>query len=159
MNIEMASGRKVERVEEGDLLQGIDSLNDSNNFLILSGNSDYIQCAYSDGAFVAEYQDESGHYSSGDVLDNQKVKEVFAAYLAGNPVWKSMISWDMEEGASQGSAASNSPDGSGEKNVMDDLSAGNLLNMVKNQVKREVNREVSRRSSGLIRRIIRKFLG
>ena len=57
MNIETAAGENFQNVTLNQVQGTIESLNSGNDFMILSVDDDYIQCAISGETFIVEYQD------------------------------------------------------------------------------------------------------
>ena len=160
MKIETAGGFRKEGVSKEELVSKLGELNGDNDFLILSDQNLYIQCALSGEGFTAEYQDTEGHFSSDSELSADTIEKMFSLYLAGDDTWKGLTGWTPNEDSPQdgeGAPAGSSRGISGER--MGDLTPGSILSSVKKQVEREVSRSISRKTSGLIGRIIRKFLG
>ena len=159
MTIETASGHNLQNVTEEQLKDSLSGLNSDNDFLILSGEEDYIQCAYSETGFIAEYQDASGHYGSGPGLSIGIIEKIFVSYLTGSEEWKTLTAWTVDEIPETGSAS----DQNGQKPfnlkgaIKGDLSPDKLFGAVKNQIAREAGREVTRKTSKLVGKMIRKI--
>ena len=159
MKIETASGFQKDEIDQEELLSNLRGMDRGNDYLILTDRDDYIQCALSDGGFLAEYQDGSGHYSSDDTLNSEMIEKIFTSYLAGDGEWKTLTTWSPEEAPSVESVKAGAETGRTVEGLMSDLTPGNILHSVKKQVEREVGRSVSRKTSGIIGKVIRKFLG
>ena len=157
MKIETARGFLKDGVSRDELITKLKELNEDNDFLILSDHDWYIQCALSGSGFIAEYQDENGHFSSDSEINADTIEKIFSSYLSGEDSWKELTGWTREGDSPQTGAAGGGREITGEQ--MPNLSPGNILNSVKKQVEREVSRSISRKTSGIIGRIIRKFLG
>jgi len=60
----------------------------------------YIQAAgHEETGFVVEYQEGTleEHYQSTEKnIDIRRIIEMFQLYLAGNPAWIAMVSWEKE---------------------------------------------------------------
>ena len=159
MNIETASGHNLLNVTEEQLKDSLSGLNSDNDFLILSNGEDYIQCAYSETGFITEYQDASGHYSSGPGLSVETTEKIFTAWLAGSDEWKTLTAWTIDDIPETGSA----PERDGQKPfdlksvVKGDISPEKLFGAVKNQIAREAGREVTKKTSKLVGKMIRKI--
>ncbi len=129
------------------------------DFLILSNGEDYIQCAYSETGFIAEYQDASGHYSSGPGLSVETTERIFTAWLAGSGEWKTLTAWTIDDIPETGAA----PDSDRQKPfdlkgaIKGDISPEKLFGAVKNQIAREAGREVTKKTSKLVGKMIRKI--
>ncbi len=157
MKIETAGGFLKEGVSQQELVTKLKELNEENDFLILSDHNLYIQCALSEEGFTAEYQDTEGHFSSDSELSADAIEKMFSLYLAGDGTWKGLTGWNREGDSTQTGAAGGGEGITGDQ--MPNFSPGNILNSVKKQVEREVSRSISRKTSGMIGKIIRKFLG
>jgi hypothetical protein len=159
MNIETASGFTARNVTPQQLTVNLAGLDGGNDFLILSDGEDYLQCAWSQTGFTAEYQDASGHYSSQAGLPLETIEELFSAYLARSGGWRSLVVWESAGSGASPAADRSDEGGAGLKDALKgQLSPDNLLKSVKRQVSSEVNRAVSRKTSGIIGRLVRKIL-
>lgn len=153
MNLETADGKNFAAVTEEELLNSLSRLDPEMEFLILSDGDDYLQCAVSEGGFLAEYQDSTGHYYSRDVaIPHEAIEKLFLGYLNRDGSWKSLLQWDQadEEGE---------PESAGrQESLGDGFSPSGLIESVKKQAAREVKRAVSRKTSGALSRLIGKII-
>ncbi len=160
MKIETASGLQKNSITREELLENLNKLDESNDYLILSDGEDYIQCAYSEGSFLAEYQDSSGHFSSESGIGRETIEKLFSAYFSGDGSWKSLVSWSRDDTPAGSEGQAQAADHGGmAKGLMGDLSPEKILGSVKKQVQREVGRSISRKTNGLVSKVIKKFLG
>ena len=162
MNIETAAGENYQNVTLNQVQETIELLNSGNDFMILSVDDDYIQCAISGETFIVEYQDNSGYYRSEASLSRELIKNLFSAYFQGDDSWKTLTTWDFERDESSHSHSHSSGSGSGSESIMDslkgDLSVDKILKTVKNRAKNKIQRAVKRKSGGFANRLIDKFL-
>ena len=155
MKIETAGGFRKEGVSKEELVSKLGELNGDNDFLILSDQNLYIQCALSGEGFTAEYQDTEGHFSSDSELSADTIEKMFSLYLAGDGTWKGLTGWNPEGVSTQTGAAGGGGGITGDQ--MPNFSPGNILNSVKKQVEREVSRSISRKTSGMIGKLSGSF--
>ena len=156
MDIETASGQNVQNATEDQLKKSLAGLGGENDFLILSDGGNYIQCAGSSAGFIAEYQDESGHYSAGTSLSAGVIEEIFTSYLSRSEKWKSLANWAVDE--LPGSSPGQERPASFRDALKGEISADELFGAVKKQVSGEVGRGVSRKASGLVGKMVRKII-
>ena len=75
------------------MVECINSLDDDNFFIILKNKEDFIQAAFSDGAFVVQYKEDGKQFSAEKVLTKEETIQLFKDYYQGKDNWKTEIVW------------------------------------------------------------------
>ena len=96
-SVELANGDTFDKVSEEKVVECINSLNDDNFFIILNDKDDFIQAAFSDGNFVAEYKENGQQFAAEKVLTKEETIQLFKDYYQGKDNWKKEIIWKKTE--------------------------------------------------------------
>lgn len=92
--VETASGEIVEDPSLTKLLDMIKSLDDDNFFITLSHPDGFLQAAYSEDGFYAEYSGVNGYFGADKALTLKETLELFSNYYNNIENWKGNISWE-----------------------------------------------------------------
>lgn len=65
--LEMADGATYSHPDEGTLKSTIEKLDDENEFMILTRNDDFMQCAYSDKGYTLEYMENDVQFEAKEL--------------------------------------------------------------------------------------------
>ncbi len=96
-SVELANGDTFDKVSEEKMVECINSLNDDNFFIILNDKDDFIQAAFSDGNFVAEYKENGQQFAAEKMLTKEETIQLFKDYYQGKDNWKKEIVWKKTE--------------------------------------------------------------
>ncbi|MEE4196151.1 MAG: hypothetical protein V2I54_00775 [Bacteroidales bacterium] len=91
-SIEMANGDMFENPSDKKIIEALQSLNDDNFFMILSGKDGFIQTSTSEQGFIVQYSDEDGMFEAEEYFSLDKLEEIFIAYV-NQQNWKKMATW------------------------------------------------------------------
>ncbi len=74
------------------------SLDEDNDFAILSKGDSFVQAAVGEEGYVVEYRDDSGYYRSVESnIPYEKVVVVFIGFLNEGDSWKEITEWETAE--------------------------------------------------------------
>lgn len=91
--VEMADGTTIASASLEQVLEGIESLDEDNFFLILSHEGGFVQTAYSDGEYYVEYNEEGEQFAGTELLSLEEVTELFSLYYRGEEGWMDIVEW------------------------------------------------------------------
>jgi len=91
-SIEMANGDIFESPSDQKIEEALQSLNDDNFFMILSGKEGFIQTSTSEQGFIVQYSDEGGMFEAEEYFTFEKLVDIFIAYI-NQQDWKEMATW------------------------------------------------------------------
>ncbi len=74
------------------------SLDEDNDFAILSKGDSFVQAAIGEEGYVVEYRDDSGYFRSVEQsMSYEKVVVVFIGFLNNDDSWKEITEWETAE--------------------------------------------------------------
>ncbi|MCK4701525.1 MAG: YIP1 family protein, partial [Bacteroidales bacterium] len=86
---EMANGETVKNINPVSVTMALKSLDEDNNFAILSKGDSFVQAAVGEEGYVVEYRDDSGYFRSVEPsMSYEKVVVVFIGFLNDGDSWK-----------------------------------------------------------------------
>ena len=91
--VETADGTTIASASLEQVLEGIESLDEDNFFLILSHEGGFVQTAYSDGEYYVEYNEEGEQFAGTELLSLEDVTELFSLYYRGEEGWMDIVEW------------------------------------------------------------------
>jgi len=91
-SIEMANGDIFESPSDKTIKEALESLNDDNFFMTLSGKDGFIQTSTSEQGFIVQYSDEGGMFEAEEYFTLEKLVDIFIAYI-NQQDWKEMATW------------------------------------------------------------------
>ena len=91
-SIEMANGDMFESPSDEKIKEALESLNDDNFFMTLSGKDGFIQTSTSEQGFILQYSDEGGMFEAEEYFSLDKLEDIFIAYI-NQQDWKEMATW------------------------------------------------------------------
>lgn len=95
--IEMATGKIVKDPSTEKLQELLKTLDDDNFFITLSCNDGFLQAAYSDDGFSAEYSGPDGYFGATELLSQKEMTKLFIAYIDKVKDWKEDVIWESIE--------------------------------------------------------------
>ncbi len=95
---EMANGETVKEINPVSVTMALKSLDEDNDFAILSKGDLFVQAAVGEEGYVVEYRDNSGYYRSVESnIPYEKVVVVFIGFLNDSDSWKEITEWETAE--------------------------------------------------------------
>jgi hypothetical protein len=95
---EMANGETVKNINPVSVTMALKSLDEDNNFAILSKGDSFVQAAVGEEGYVVEYRDDSGYFRSVEPsMSYEKVVVVFIGFLNDGDSWKEITEWETAE--------------------------------------------------------------
>ncbi|MBA7529058.1 hypothetical protein ES705_21250 [subsurface metagenome] len=95
---EMANGETVKEINPVSVTMALKSLDEDNDFAILSKGDLFVQAAVGEEGYVVEYRDDSGYYRSVEPnIPYEKVVVVFIGFLNDSDSWKEITEWETAE--------------------------------------------------------------
>jgi len=95
---EMANGETVETINPVSVTIALKSLDENNDFAILSKGDSFVQAAVGEEGYVVEYRDDSGYFRSVESsVSYEKVVVVFIGFLGEDDSWKEITEWEAAE--------------------------------------------------------------
>jgi hypothetical protein len=91
---EMANGETVKKINPVSVTMALKSLDEDNNFAVLSKGDFFIQTALEENGYVVEYNDDSGYYRSVQSVPYKKVVTMFIGFLNEETSWKEVVEWE-----------------------------------------------------------------
>jgi len=91
-SIEMANGDMFESPSDEKIKEALESLNDDNFFMTLSGKDGFIQTSTSEQGFILQYSDEGGMFEAEEYFSLDKLEDIFIVYI-NQQDWKEMATW------------------------------------------------------------------
>jgi len=92
---EMADGTEGLIMPEESMKVLVSTLNTDNDFIIINSVGGFVQAAINDdGTFTVEYKDETGHFSSTEMLDQSTTAEIFTKYIHKDETYKDVCEWE-----------------------------------------------------------------
>lgn len=97
MNIETADGTQVKNAKLEKALSLFDKLDKDNFYIILNRTkTDFMQFAYSDKGYVAEYKENGEKYEASKVLSKSEAVNLIKSYYRNDKKWKKNIQWQKQ---------------------------------------------------------------
>jgi len=95
---EMANGETVKTINPVSVTMALKSLDEDNDFAILSKGDSFVQAAVGEEGYVVEYRDDSGYFRSVESgISYEKVVVVFLGFLNDSDSWKEITEWEAAE--------------------------------------------------------------
>lgn len=95
---EMANGETVKKINPISVTMALKSLDEDNNFAILSKGDSFVQAAVGEEGYVVEYRDDSGYFRSVETsIPYEKVVVMFLGFLNEDDSWKEITEWETAE--------------------------------------------------------------
>jgi len=95
---EMANGETVEPINPVSVTMALKSLDEDNDFAILSKGDSFVQAAVGEEGYVVEYKDDSGYFRSVEQsISYEKVVVMFLGFLSDDDSWKEITEWETAE--------------------------------------------------------------
>jgi len=95
---EMANGETVEPINPVSVTMALKSLDEDNDFAILSKGDSFVQAAVGEEGYVVEYKDDSGYFRSVEPsISYEKVVVMFLGFLSDDDSWKEITEWETAE--------------------------------------------------------------
>ena len=95
---EMANGETVETINPVSVTMALKSLDEDNDFAILSKGDSFVQAAVGEEGYVVEYKDDSGYFRSVEQsISYEKVVVMFLGFLSDDDSWKEITEWETAE--------------------------------------------------------------
>jgi len=95
---EMANGETVEPINPVSVSMALKSLDEDNDFAILSKGDSFVQAAVGEEGYVVEYRDDSGYFRSVEPsISYEKVVVMFLGFLSDDDSWKEITEWETAE--------------------------------------------------------------
>jgi len=92
---EMANGETVEPINPVSVSMALKSLDEDNDFAILSKGDSFVQAAVGEEGYVVEYRDDSGYFRSVEPsISYEKVVVMFIGFLSDGDSWKEITEWE-----------------------------------------------------------------
>jgi hypothetical protein len=84
----------VKKINPVSVTMALKSLDEDNNFAVLSKGDFFIQTALEENGYVVEYNDDSGYYRSVQSVPYKKVVTMFIGFLNEETSWKEVVEWE-----------------------------------------------------------------
>ena len=95
---EMANGETVKKINPVSVTMALKSLDEDNDFAILSKGDSFVQAAVGEEGYIVEYRDDSGYFRSVESgISYEKVVVVFLGFLNDSDSWKEITEWEAAE--------------------------------------------------------------
>ena len=95
---EMANGETVKKVNSLSVTMALKSLDEDNDFAILSKGDSFVQTAVGEEGYVVEYRDDSGYFRGVEPgISYEKVVIMFIGFLNDDDSWKEVTEWETAE--------------------------------------------------------------
>jgi len=95
---EMANGETVKKINPISVTMALKSLDEDNNFAILSKGDSFVQTAVGEEGYVVEYRDDEGYFRSVEPgIPYEKVVIMFIGFLNDDDSWKEITEWETAE--------------------------------------------------------------
>lgn len=92
-SLRMADGTEIESVSYDQLIEGLESLDSDNFFLVLSRGNDFIQTAVIENGYLVEYKKDNNQYTSVEGVPGDEMKRFFSMYYNQDDGWKDLFEW------------------------------------------------------------------
>ena len=93
-SLRMADDTEIESVSYDQMMEGLESLDSYNFFLVLSEGDDFIQTAVIEGGYLVEYKKDGNHYTSVEAVEEDEMKRFFSMYYNREDGWKDLFEWE-----------------------------------------------------------------
>ncbi|MBE9511043.1 MAG: YIP1 family protein [Bacteroidetes bacterium] len=95
---EMANGETVKKINSISVTMALKSLDEDNNFAILSKGDSFVQTAIGEEGYIVEYRDDSGYFRSVETnITYEKAVIMFIGFLNEDDSWKEITEWETAE--------------------------------------------------------------
>ena len=92
-SLRMADGTELESVTYEQLMEGLQSLDSDNFFLVLTRGEDFIQTSIIEGGYLVEYKEDGEHQTSVEVISEEDMMRFFSMYYRQEDGWKDLFEW------------------------------------------------------------------
>ena len=95
---EMANGETMNKINSLSVTMALKSLDEDNNFAILSKGDSFVQTAIGEDGYLVEYRDDSGYFRSVEQnISYKRVVAMFVGFLNEDDSWKEGTEWETAE--------------------------------------------------------------
>ena len=139
MRLELADGQVVDVKDTGAIEKALKGLGPDKDFAIL-GDDSFVQAAWSDGKFLAEYRTGGGYFRSvREDLSLDEITSLFNGFFSNDGSWKEGITWTSAEENRQQGGQENREGAGPQRGFKDDIAEQlkrDALNWGKKKLKR-----------------------